>query len=194
MRDGISDDVRLENLHDFSHKLAPQLRNYLEPLLLLRGPDGDISQNEAIFWMLFTGTIYEQTNCRHKGDIIAGRVQGCWFTPRLRRQAVLLELTGWEHAKRLLEEEFVLQEDWLNPPPAEWYDTVMAGPIISTLSPSTSSSGIEYVTLLKSEASEQTVEIDNLPGVSETDIASVPSGVASVNISPMVSDDLSGVG
>lgn len=160
MRDGISDNIRIEKLHDFSHKLAPRLRNYLEPLVLIGVPAWDTHQQEAIFWMLFTGTMYEQTNCRHQQDIIAGRVHGCWFTPRLRQHALLLGLTTWNLARRLLEEGFVLHGDWLNPHPVEWYERVMAGPRIATLSPATSSLGAEYEMLLSSEGSARTAVID----------------------------------
>lgn len=124
-REGIHDDVALD-VQDFSEVLAPALQGYVQNELDDTAPaKHDRDEQEALYWMLFTGTLYEQTICRHHQRLRQGsEAVAYWFTPKLREQAHLLGLTRWVDAQGLLQ-RFVLQADWLDPHPDEWYEQVV---------------------------------------------------------------------
>lgn len=132
------DDTDID-VRDASYVLAPKLQEIIQALLA--SPSFSREENEErnwrydemLFWMYFTGAVFEHGGTIHRRQLLArmregkgdgdtdGKGEMWWFSHRLARQATRLKVTGWEKARRILA-EFAYGDSLLVPDPSEWFE------------------------------------------------------------------------
>ena len=109
-------------LRDASYMIAPKLHDVIEAALICMTHEERERYAEALFWMYFTGALFEQGPCIYQQQMLEQCFveEKWWFSRRLGQQAKLSELKEWKQARRLLER--FAYSDILEPHPEGWWD------------------------------------------------------------------------
>lgn len=143
VREGVFDGI---DFQDASHILAPKLKSLLEMIPQERLQSSSRDVQGTIFWIYFTGALFEQTSCSYQRQ---SKGKNYWFTQLLTLRARKLGLLSWDSAKKTLD-SFVFS-DCLEPHPSLWYELlfVQGNPTMSESLPREDTTSISRLVIIQ---------------------------------------------